>query len=53
MRRKKILAIVAGLFLFQSLAQAEVLGVYQARTGTGWLEKTEQGDLVLHLQGSY
>ncbi len=36
-----------------AVAQAETLGVCRTRSGTGWLEKTGQGDLVLHLQGSY
>jgi len=32
---------------------AEVLGVYKAPSGTGWLEKSSQGDLILHLEGSW
>ncbi|MFC1888652.1 C45 family autoproteolytic acyltransferase/hydrolase, partial [Thermodesulfobacteriota bacterium] len=32
---------------------AEVLGVCETGTGIGWLERSEFGDLILHLDGSY
>lgn len=54
--RKRLGFVLIGLALIlvlSSLARAEVLGVYKAPTGTGWLERTDQGDLVLHLAGSY
>lgn len=34
-------------------ASAETLGVCRADSGTGWLERTDQGDLVLHMEGTY
>jgi len=33
--------------------RAELLGVYQAPSGTGWLERSSQGDLILHLEGTW
>jgi|GEM_PF-2306276 len=53
MSLKKSFLIGLCLFLFHSFAHAEVLGVYKTESGTGWLEKSEQGDLILHLEGTY
>lgn len=36
-----------------AIAQAETLGVCRTESGTGWLEKSEQGNLILHLEGTY
>jgi len=46
-----VLIIICGGFSISS--HAEVLRVYKAPSGVGWLEKTSQGDLVLHLEGSW
>jgi predicted choloylglycine hydrolase len=35
------------------MLHAETISVYKTKTGTGWLEKTPQGAMVLHLEGSY
>jgi len=46
-----VIFLAACAFCFQ--ANAETLGTCKTKTGTGFLEKTSQGDLVLHLEGSY
>jgi predicted choloylglycine hydrolase len=38
---------------FSFALKAETLCTYNAPSGTGWLEKTSQGDLVLHLEGTW
>jgi len=53
MRLKPVLTILAGIFLLPTGARGEVLGIYKTGSGTGWLEKSNQGDLVLHLEGTY
>ncbi len=51
---KKSIVIVLFLYFFASLtSHAKTLGVYKTETGVGWVEKTEQGDIILHLEGSY
>ncbi len=50
---KRFLAIALGVFVFSTLSHAEVLGVYKMDSGTGWLEKSEPGNLILHLEGTY
>ena len=53
--RKKIALLSTGLvaLILGPSLRAEVAGVCKTKTGTGWLEKTAQSDLVLHLEGSY
>lgn len=41
------------ILLLPASLHAEVLGVCETGTGTGWLERSEAGDLILHLEGSY
>ena len=53
MALKKLLALLVGIIFVQSVAYAETLRVYKAESGTGWLERTGQGDLVLHLDGTW
>jgi predicted choloylglycine hydrolase len=46
--------IVAAIVWIGSFGlRAEVLGTYRTSSGLGWLERSDQGDLILHLQGSY
>jgi len=55
MKQRKWIGIIvaAGVWLGSFGLRAEVLGVCQTPSGTGWLERSDQGDLILHLQGSY
>ena len=55
MKQRQWLGIIvaAGVWLGSFGLRAEVLGTCPTATGTGWLERSEQGDLILHLQGSY
>jgi predicted choloylglycine hydrolase len=50
---KKVLTAAVGILFIQALAHAEVIRAYKAESGTGWLEKTSQGDVVLHLEGTW
>ncbi len=56
MNRIKACYFASGIILalaFCSGARAEVLKVYETDSGTGWLEKSESGYLILHLEGTY
>ena len=50
---KKLAVFFLALAAFAPGLRAEVLGVHRTASGAGWLERTEQGDLVLHLEGAY
>ena len=47
-----IFSVILAIFFSIGL-KAETLRAYQSPSGTGWLEKTGQGDLVLHLEGTW
>lgn len=54
--KKPILSILLFALVISSPFRpiaAETLRVKETPTGTGWLERTDQGDLVLHLAGSW
>lgn len=54
--KKSSLPFIASLILFLltlSAASAETLGVKETPTGVGWLERSDQGDLILHVAGSW
>ena len=53
MRQKSFIAFLLVIFFFGFAGRAEVLGIYKTKTGTGWLERSEQGNLILHLEGSW
>jgi predicted choloylglycine hydrolase len=56
MMKRRYLWILVGILLVSGFAlglRAEVLGVYETGTGTGWLERSESGYLILHLEGTY
>jgi hypothetical protein len=53
MSLKKIMLLLISVFILSSGLHAEVLGVYETETGTGWLERSESGYLILHLEGTY
>lgn len=49
----KILAVLALALACATSIHAETIAVCPTKTGTGWLERTASGALVLHLEGSY
>ena len=54
--KKSLLIILIFIYLaeaYSSPAHAEVLSVCKTETGSGWLERSDHGDLILHLEGSY
>lgn len=53
MQLKKLAVFFLVLAAFIPGARAEVLAVHKTGSGTGWLEKTDQGDVVLRLEGTY
>ncbi len=56
MMKKRCCLFLVGILLafsFASGLHAEVLGVYETESGTGWLERSESGYLILHLEGTY
>ncbi|HUT54936.1 MAG TPA: C45 family peptidase [bacterium] len=53
MRIKKSALFFLALWVFAPGLRAEVLAVHRTTSGTGWLERTDQDDRVLHLEGSY
>ena len=54
MRRIAIkFAVLLAVTLADDAAMAETVAVCPTGTGTGWLERTAPGGLVLHLEGSY
>jgi len=53
MRQKRFIIFFLGIFFLAFAGRAEVLKVYRAESGVGWLERSEQGDLILHLEGSW
>ena len=53
MRPKRLIVFFWGIFFLTFAVRSEVLGVYKTKTGTGWLERSEQGNLILHLEGSW
>ena len=50
---KKYISVFILAVCFSITLKAETLRDYKAPSGTGWLEKTGQGDLVLHLEGTW
>jgi len=55
MSLKKIVnwAVAFAILGFSFCLNAETLGVYKTESGAGWLEKTGNGQLILHLKGTY
>jgi len=48
-----VITIIIIFFLTAAAGHAQTLGICKTETGTGWLERSDQGDLILHLEGSY